>query len=188
MRLCDWLTQQHQTLTQSLASPVLRQAHTGLTCSPPHDPHRRRLLAASRRDLVRTPSPFLSFSLSLTLFLSVSLVSAPAPVPFGHGPTPLLSLIFSFFLSFSLSLFSLSFSSLFLWFFLSLLTFHFNHTVIDSLYYYNYTTIWVLYFSYLVLPWCGVDCELWLVWFIDFILWSLWPCGWEIENNWSSGR
>ena len=204
MRLTNTTTPNPHAITASL---VLPQALTGLACSPPHDPH--------RPDLVCTLSPFLSFSLSLTLFLSVSPVFAPAPVPYVTASPLVLSLFL--FLSYFLSLFSLFFSFSLI-FSLSLLTFQFNHTVTDSLYYYNYTTVWVLYFSYLILQWCGVvccvefficelwitvvwcgvlcwifymwivDCELWLVWFIDFILWSLWPCGWEIENNWSSGK
>ena len=142
MRLCDWLTRQHQTLTQSPASPISPQVLTGLTCSPPHDPHRRRQLDASRSDLVRTPSISLSLFQSFSDFVSLSLFSLcpclAALVPYGHSLTPL---SFSFFLSFSLLPFL--FFSFSLIFSLSLLTFQFNHTVTDSLYYYNYTTVWV---------------------------------------------
>ena len=169
MRLCDWLTRQHQTLTQSPSSPVSPQVLTGLACSLPHDPHRHRQLDASRPDLVRTPSISLSLFQSFSDFVSLSLSNLrPCPRPLQSRPHP------SFFLSFSLlPFFFFSFSLIFS---LSLLTFQFNHILIDSLYffllktdslyYYNYT-VWVLYFSCLVLLSCGVLCWIFYMWIVD---------------------
>ncbi len=194
VHLCDWLTrQQYNTKPSPLTQPVSLdspQALIDVACSRLHDPHRHHLLAASwpssmspTRHLMawsgRRVLPF-PFSLSLTLFLSSS-------------PVSLTFLSFSFFISFSLS-----FSSLFLWFFpfhnftfqLTIFTqSHRPHTDSQTHFInYNYITVWVLYFSYLVL--LCVLCWIFYIWigfvvdnvtmfvnliFVDFVI-----CGWGL--------